>query len=210
MTAEAESAPAPAAILTEILGVVTEDVWARAAQELAERTGTNVRSLLAAFEAHRPAFERAGEDLEAFYREVALATDLSIGLEAFSEVLLDRALELVPQNWQCFQDLRASQVRVCAVSNIPGPVYEALEAKFDLSSLFDDVTLSFREQMAKPNAQVYIQAIERAGVPPGSILYVDASTEHLAGAGEWGLRCLRVERPADLVPAIGPIFGLDQ
>ena len=168
MSAPARSPATPKVILTEILGVLTEEVWRRAADELAGRTGIDSRDLLDSFETHLPAFERAAEDLEAFYREISLATDLAIGLDGFSEILLDHALELVPENWQCYQDLRAaSRVRLIAVSNIPGPIYEALEQKFQISSLFDDSILSFREQIAKPNAQVYIQAMERAGVAPG-------------------------------------------
>jgi FMN phosphatase YigB (HAD superfamily) len=208
MEGAAAEHPRPQAILTEILGVLVEDVWDRSARQLADRTGVNPRSLKAAFESRVPTFDRSGEDLEAFFREVALASELPCGLEEFNQVVLDSAVESIPANYGFLQSLHDSRsVRLIAVSNIPGPIFKAIDRKYPLSALFDDVVLSFREKIAKPNAQVYIQAIERAAVPPSTILYVDSSEEFVRGAREWGLRSIRLAKPAEFVPALAAHFG---
>ncbi|MCI4358513.1 MAG: hypothetical protein L3J95_02575 [Thermoplasmata archaeon] len=200
--------PRPQAILTEILGILVEELWVRAAGQLADRTGANPRNVLAAFGSRISAFERGGEDLEAFYREVCLEAELTMGVEEFARVVLDSALESVPTNYEFLRKLRERDpVRVLAVANIPGPVFEAIDRKYPLSELFDDTILSFREGIAKPNAQVYIQAIERAAVEPSSILYLDASEEYVAGAREWGLRSVRLKGPSEFVPSLSKWFG---
>jgi HAD superfamily hydrolase (TIGR01549 family) len=198
----------PRAILTEINGILVEDVWGRAAQLLADETGVNARTLKAALDDRLPAFERSGEDWEAFFREITLETEIEIPLERFTEIVLDTAIVPVAENLERLRALRSDPgVRIIAVSNIPGPMFEAIDRKVGLSELFDDTILSYREGMAKPNQQVYIEAIDRAGMPPGAILYLDSVEEDVAGAVEWGLRSVRIERPQDLPGVLDRYFG---
>ncbi|HEV2520577.1 MAG TPA: HAD family hydrolase [Thermoplasmata archaeon] len=211
MASAPSEAIAPQAILTEILGILVEDPWARAAAELSRRTGSDVRTMRAALAARLPSFERGGEDLEAFYREVALVGDLAIGLDAFAEVLLESAIAVDSANVELLQGLRERQgVRLVAVSNVPAPVYEAIDRRHPISMLFDASVLSFREGLAKPNPQVYIEAIERSGVPPGSILFVDTTEERVRAAAEWGLPNVLVPAPNALAPALERRFALER
>ncbi len=198
----------PKAILTEINGVLVEEVWSRAAQLLADESGVNARSLKAALDDRLPAFERSGEDWESFFREIALATELNLTLERFTEIVLDSAVVPVPDNVERLRALRSDTgVRILAVSNLPGPMYEAIDRKAGLADLFDDTILSYREEMAKPNEQIYIEAIDRARVPPSAILYLDSVAEDVAGAVEWGLRGVRLERPQELRAVLDRYFG---
>jgi FMN phosphatase YigB (HAD superfamily) len=209
MSARTAPVGPPAAILTEINGILTHELWRRAAERLAEETGVDHRNIMVGFNNRRRAFERAGEDLETFFRGVALDADLSISLERFQTVLLKESIEPIPANVEFLRERRAKDgVRLYALSNIPGPVYEVLDERLGLADLFDDSILSFREQIAKPNAQVYIEAIDLVGGSPAEMLYLDIGEEEIGAAGEWGIPSLLVEDPLTLPQLLAPRFGL--
>jgi FMN phosphatase YigB (HAD superfamily) len=209
MAADAARAQPPRAILTEINGILIHELWRRAAERLAEETGVDHRDILVGFNNRRRAFERAGEDLETFFRGVALDSELTIDLERFQRILLEESIEPIPANVEFLRERRAKDgVRLFALSNIPGPVYEVLDRRLGLAELFDDSILSFREQIAKPNAQVYVEAIDLVGGPTSQMLYLDIGEEEIGAAGEWGIPSLLVEDPLQLPARLAPRFGL--
>ncbi len=189
----------PEAILTEVNGVLVREIWTRFAEALARESGTDPRHLLTVLGARRRAFERGAEDLATFHRAVVLAADLPTPFDRFHDLLLGEVLEEIPENRAVLARVRGELgVPVRAVANLPAPIFDALDDAFGLAGDLDGVLLSGREGVAKPNAQLYIQAIDDAALPPTRLLAIDPDPENLAGAAEWGIPGLLLTDPATL------------
>ncbi len=64
--------------------------------------------------------------------------------------------------------------------------------------LFQVAVLSFEEQVKKPDRRIYDVAIERAGVMPNEIFYVDDRLENVAGACAAGIDAVLLSSPQQL------------
>ena len=53
---------------------------------------------------------------------------------------------------------------------------------------FRDVIVSGTERLTKPDAAIYLLAIERFGMPAEALLFVDDSAKNVAGAEAVGIR----------------------
>lgn len=83
-----------------------------------------------------------------------------------------------PEAWRVFDDvrstlgsLRARGLRLGVLSN--GDIrLDGLLERLELKQRFDAVVVSCREGFAKPDPRLFIQATQRAGVPPSEIAHV--------------------------------------
>jgi putative hydrolase of the HAD superfamily len=57
----------------------------------------------------------------------------------------------------------------------------------NLEKLFDSVTNSSSEGIAKPDSRIYLKACETAGTPPSECLFIDDREENVQGAIKAGL-----------------------
>lgn len=64
---------------------------------------------------------------------------------------------------------------------------------------FDPVVLSSKEGTAKPNPRIYRIAIERSGVKPENILFIDNLEENIAAAKKAGLKTVLAKNPKQIV-----------
>jgi putative hydrolase of the HAD superfamily len=67
---------------------------------------------------------------------------------------------------------------------------------------FEQVVLSFREKLMKPDPRIYRLAAERAGVEPHEVFYVDDLPANVAGALEAGLDAVQYTTTPALVDAL--------
>lgn len=69
----------------------------------------------------------------------------------------------------------------------------------DIDSCFDEVFLSYRLKMAKPDPNIYRHLIDATGIDPKETLYIDDLTENIRAGSEAGLQAHQI-----------PCNGLDE
>ncbi len=87
--------------------------------------------------------------------------------------------------------LNQSDIRIGILSNTCDAHWSHIVAKFpDLIQLFDPLILSYEVGAAKPDPKIYQAAIERAGVAPERIFFVDDLLANVQGALSSGLNAV--------------------
>jgi putative hydrolase of the HAD superfamily len=56
--------------------------------------------------------------------------------------------------------------------------------------LFDDIVLSYKFKIVKPDPEIYKLAAHRLGVPPGEVIFIDDSYGHAEGARTAGMKAI--------------------
>ena len=160
-----------------------------------------------------------------FQRTVAIdaAAIAELGLQPMPEAFFRRLSELfmVTSHWHIFPDaypaltaLKERGLVVGAVSNWVWNLPELLHA-LDLVSHFDFIAASARIGFEKPHPRIFEWALERAGVPPESVIHVgdhvDADIEGARGVGIEGILIDRTGRfrPEDIPDGVTVITSLD-
>jgi putative hydrolase of the HAD superfamily len=92
--------------------------------------------------------------------------------------------------WALAATFRASGGKVGMLSNGVVEIVERIRADHNLPSLFDAVVISYEEQLAKPEPEIYRVALDRLGVAASDTLFVDDRAENIDTARELGLRTL--------------------
>ena len=67
---------------------------------------------------------------------------------------------------------------------------EFCEKKFDFHQMFDVISYSYEDKVAKPNIQAFINIIERLGVQPNECLFIDDSSRNVQAAEGLGIQGL--------------------
>jgi putative hydrolase of the HAD superfamily len=102
-------------------------------------------------------------------------------------------LEQDPGSYECLpgvhRTLRAIQEKNLALILISNAFHyaEAILAKHQLAGYFDPIILSYQVGAAKPDKKIFAAALQSAGLPAGSVLFIDNNLENVKGAERAGL-----------------------
>ena len=83
--------------------------------------------------------------------------------------------------------LRARNIRVGLLSNLPQPLGEELRATPGFLNPFDHVTYSYELKLVKPQREIYEYSVAGVGVAPHEALFLDDRRANVDGAREAGL-----------------------
>ena len=104
-----------------------------------------------------------------------------------------RELEDNPVNEQLFAYMRTElqhRYKIGFLSNASDDWLDELFTK-EQQALFDDVVLSYREKLAKPDERIYTLAAERLGLMPEECVMVDDIERYCTGAREAGMKTVQ-------------------
>ena len=76
--------------------------------------------------------------------------------------------------------------RLCLLSNINVVAWNYYR-HHPIFKLFDDLFLSYRLRLAKPNPKIFTACLKKTGVNPERILFVDDLKENVGGAAKLGM-----------------------
>lgn len=131
-------------------------------------------------------FEKGQIEPAAFVRELSAALKLAITHEQFcdwwSSVFLEPAL--VPES--LLEDLRRRH-RLLALSNTNAIHFQMLREAYPLLRHFDGFVLSHEVGAAKPEAKIYLEAIERAGCGAEECFFTDDLEVNIQAARAHGM-----------------------
>jgi 2-haloacid dehalogenase len=83
--------------------------------------------------------------------------------------------------------LSAQGLRILGMTNAGVAAYEALEYQFPVIALMEDVFVSAREKIMKPQAEAYLLLLSRNNVLPEQCIFVDDVPRNVAGAEAVGI-----------------------
>jgi 2-haloacid dehalogenase len=93
----------------------------------------------------------------------------------------------VPGTVAVVRELHAAGVRLLGLTNWSAELYPYAPATFDFLALLDDVVVSGRERVAKPDPRVFEIVAERAGLPLDALAFVDDRADNVAAAAALGM-----------------------
>ena len=84
-------------------------------------------------------------------------------------------------------ELRSSGYRLYGLSNWSSKVYETMQNFPHIFSLLDDRVLSCEEHLLKPEADIYLRALERFGLKAEECVFVDDKQANIDGCRAVGI-----------------------
>ena len=87
-------------------------------------------------------------------------------------------------------DLRAARVPLFALSNWSAETFPIARPRYPFLDWFDGIVISGEVGAAKPDSRIYEALIERHGLDPASLAFVDDVPANVAAAAQLGMRGL--------------------
>src|SRR5262245_28361649 len=184
-----------------VLSRPQEQGWFAAA---AQRIGATTETLRAAYWQHRPEYD-AGLPVGEYWRRVLAAarpgsdgptdaTDLAwlIERDVMSWVAYDDDV------WALAAEFRARGGRTALLSNSGPEVMARVRAERRIEQVFDAVVISCEVGLSKPDPRIYRLCLDRLGLEPPDVLFVDDRPDNIDGAARIGLRTLQFDGPGAL------------
>ena len=94
------------------------------------------------------------------------------------------------------RELRAAGVRVFALSNWSAETYPLTRPLYPVLDELDGILISGEAGVAKPDPAIYRLFLERFGLEPAEIVFVDDSAANVAAARALGIESIRFEDAA--------------
>lgn len=138
-----------------------------------------------------PALNRgldAGRPFQHAYEEV-LATwpDHALPLRAYWEDFPTSLTGPIPGSEDLVAELKEAGVRLLGLTNWSAETYHHAQAAAPAVGLLEDVMVSGREGLAKPDPALFARLIDRYGLVPAQTVFVDDSPANIAAAADAGL-----------------------
>ena len=121
------------------------------------------------------------EFFEAFCRKTGVRPDRAATVRAASDIFQLRT-EMVP----LVSGLHRAGHRLGILSNTSQMHWDHCRRRYDVLKLFELPALSYRLQVAKPDAAIYLAATEMARVAPEEVFFTDDLAKHVDGARAFG------------------------
>jgi putative hydrolase of the HAD superfamily len=133
-----------------------------------------------------------------------------LGFSDLSDEAIDTAwnsllLDLPPERVALLQKLSESY-RIFLLSNTSSihitQVNKILEASTGierLDHLFETVFLSYEMGLMKPDAQIYLNVLEQAGLQAEETLFLDDNLDNINGASKLGIDTIHVQKPLTIL-----------
>ena len=177
--------------------------WGELSDHVADRLGLDRFALHAAYDATRHersvgAYGSVEGDMAAVVRAAGIEPDPALIRELVDHeraFLADGGVTLYEDSIEVAGELRTRGVRTALVSNCSHSTIP-LVPLLGLDRLLDVVVLSVEAGVAKPDAGVYLAALERLAVPPEAAVFVDDQTRYCDGAAAVGVQTRLILRPS--------------
>lgn len=91
------------------------------------------------------------------------------------------------------KELRAANYKVSMLSNVGETTMEKLFTADELTEIFNDVLLSYKIHIAKPDPEIFVMAAERLGLQPTECVMIDDSQQNIDGAIAAGMKAVRYD-----------------
>ena len=177
-------------VVFDLGGVIT--IWAPQDALCSRYTPETIRRFFDAVD-----FDRLNSDLdggmpweEAYEKVASLASEDPIYPEMlrwYHDHFDDTQAGRVPGAAQMVRDLKDAGIRVFGLTNWSAETFPQAEPAAPILASFDDILVSGRRHLRKPDPRFYQLAIERFSLTPERTLFVDDKQENIDGASREGM-----------------------
>jgi len=135
-----------------------------------------------------------------------MVNDLNLGVRGWQSFALELSKELrinpdqlIEQYYEqqidplivgCIRELKL-QYKIGLLTNTSDEFIEPFLVKHHLEKLFDDIVISSKIGLLKPDIRIYQYFIRQAGLLPQQILFIDDSQKNVAAAESLGMMAIR-------------------
>ena len=195
------------AVLLDLYDTIVWSEWGALRDLIAIRIGVDTKALTKAFEVTRPArgvgtYSDAEGDMVPVLQVVGVepTPELVRELVDLERDKLTYGVHLYDDSLPVVRSLRERGVQTVLVSNCSHSTRFVVD-HLRLEDAFDHVILSFEAEVMKPDAGIYLKALERTGGnDPSRALFVDDQPEYCDGAAAVGMSTRLILRPDQDVP----------
>ena len=92
----------------------------------------------------------------------------------------------VPGSSAIVRELHAAGVPQWGLTNWSAELYPHAPARFEVLSLLEDVVVSGRQGVAKPDPEIYARTVARTGLTAGDLVFIDDRASNVQAAIEAG------------------------
>ena len=195
-------------LFCDVGGVLIENPWISVSKELGSKYRVARRVVFSELTRLSKPLDRNQLTLYAFNQQLSESLARPIPYAYFEGLLLGPSLRKIPIVWDAVRELKDSAgLSIIALSNMSELVWESLQRKYDIQSLFDDAILSFRHGVIKPDPRIFELALGEARSSPEECLLLDDSKENIRAAKSLGLRTRHVSHPKETARFLRSLRG---
>lgn len=188
----------PEALIFDLFGVVVsfDDniVYRRLARSCSEpsRALAGMRDLVS-----RPDLICGHQTLNELHQELSATYGLSLSLPEFEAAWLAPYSEPMPGMAELLATL-SHRYKLVLLSNVDPYYWKTIRHRHPEIELFSEILLSCNLGVAKPERAAFLRAIDAAGAPASSCLFVDDKDENVLAAKQVGINAHRFVGASDL------------
>jgi putative hydrolase of the HAD superfamily len=117
-------------------------------------------------------------------------TDVERLLEA-----VPSALVLIPETVELLYRLHAQGHNLFCLSNMHPEFIDYLERRYDFWGVFNDVVVSCRVRLCKPEPEIFEHILVKHVLNPAETLFIDDTVINLTAASAFGIQTLQFQSP---------------
>ncbi len=149
----------------------------------------------AEWNAHQDAGRPWGEAVELLVAEYPERREL---IEAFHRRWPEMLAGEIPGTVDVLADLRATGVRLLALSNWSAEMFPVARERFDFLEWFEGIVISGEVGVNKPDRRIFEHLAEQFGIEPAEALFIDDSSANIDAARALGFRAIQFSDAAAL------------
>lgn len=129
---------------------------------------------------------------------VALHPDKADLIRAFESRWREMFRGQIEGTVEILHTLKAAGVPLYGLTNYSSEKFDELHEYVDFLPLFDDILVSGKVGLIKPNPAIFQLMLSRFGLEPSSTVFIDDHPANIEAAAEMGIRAVHFRGPEDL------------
>lgn len=135
--------------------------------------------------------------VEKVYEEIGMFEGFDAHFEELFEVFRTEAWVLFPESARVLSSLKEMGYRLGIISNFDSRVYDVMSS-LGIYDYFDVLIISSEAGYAKPDLEIYLHALEKAGADPSQTIHVgDHAVNDFHGPRALGIKTLLLDREGE-------------
>jgi len=119
-------------------------------------------------------------------------------INAFYGRFQEMIVGVYDQNLNIALELKKKNIPIYILSNFPGDQFDIFASNYDFVKEFDDMIISGKVGMKKPDPEIYKLCISKFNCKPEKTLFVDDRPENTMAAEKLGFQTITLDQPGKL------------
>ena len=129
--------------------------------------------------------------------------DYKYAIESFYGRFQEMIVGIYEENLKIAFDLKKKGIPIFILSNFPGDQFDIYASKNKFVNEFDDMIISGKVGLKKPDAKIYELAIKKFICDPKTTLFIDDRPENTESAKKIGFQTITLDKPNKLKEYLG-------